>query len=142
MVGEWGAARLKLRDGGEAVGGSVRAARKHFAKRFDTMGAENHVLRDREIEKIPLRDARAGLLPPKGDFQESNFAFIALRSEPIAECRSNELEGLRFLSYAKKIDLFRGVHRRARLHRSEFSGEQRKRLRHRHAEACLRESVE
>jgi len=94
------------------------------------------------LKKIPLRDSRAGLLPPKGNLQECNFAFIALRGEPIAECRSNELEGLRLLPNAKKVDLLRGVQRRARLHRSEFSGEQRKRVRHRHAEARLRDSVE
>src|SRR6267154_149545 len=137
-----GAAGLKLRDGGEAGGGSVRAIRKHFANGLETIGAEDHVLRDREIKEIPLRHAGDALLPPKGDLQESNIAFIVLRRELIAENRSNEFERLRFLSNAKKINLFRGVHRRAGLHRSELSGEQSKSVCHRHAEARLSESVE
>src|SRR5260370_3967719 len=79
IFGELGAAGLKLRNSGEAGGaGSMRSIRKHFAQRFDAAAAENHVRRHREIKEIPLRDTGAGLLPPKGDLQESHVAFIAL----------------------------------------------------------------
>ena len=55
MFGEFGAAGLKLRRGGEALdGGRVGAMSKHFAKGFDAIGAENHVRSDRQIEGIPL----------------------------------------------------------------------------------------
>src|SRR5260370_18471148 len=105
MLGEAFAAGPELRHAGEARGGgSRRAIREHLANRLDAAGAENHVLCDREIEKIPLRDARAALFPPEGDLQESNVAFIALRSELIAEDGAHEFESLRLLSNAKKID--------------------------------------
>ena len=87
-----GAASLKLRDGGEAGGGgSVRAIRKRFTNGLDTIRYENHVLRDRDIKEIPLRQAGDALLPLKGDLQESSIALVVLRCELIAENRSNEL---------------------------------------------------
>src|SRR6266704_176073 len=136
------AAGLELWHGGEAGGGSAGAIRKHFAQSFNACGGENHVLGNRNIEKIPLRAACATLFPSKGDLQESNISLIALRSDLLAEDRAYELKGLRLLSDAQKINLLRGVHRRARLHRSEFSGEQPKRLRHGHSQLLLRERVE
>ena len=71
------ASGLKLRHACKAGGrGSMRAVRKHFAKRFNAAGAENHVWRDCKIEEIPLRDAGGPLLPSQGNLHESNVSFI------------------------------------------------------------------
>src|SRR2546427_12767712 len=133
---------LKLRHASKAGGrGSMRTIRKHFAKRFDAAGAENHVRRDCKTKEIPLRHSRASLLPPEGNLHESYISFITLRSDLIAEHRAHEFERFRLLSNAKKIDLFREVHRRAHLHRSKFSVQQSKRIWHRHSQFLLGDRV-
>src|SRR5213078_4347297 len=99
---------------------------------------KDHVRRHRKVEKIPLRHALAGFLPSKGNLHESDIAFIALRSDLIAEHRPHQLQRFRFLSYAKKINLLRRIQRWARLHRREFSAKQSKRVRNGHAQFLLR----
>src|SRR5258707_14766456 len=79
------ASGLKLRHACKAGGrGSMRAVRKHFAKRFNPARTQNHVRRDCEIEEIPLRDAGGPLFSPRGNITGSKRFFIALRSELFA----------------------------------------------------------
>src|SRR5258708_9041926 len=93
------ASGLKLRHACKAGGrGSMRAVRKHFAKRFNAARTENHVRRDCQIEEIPLPDAGAPLLPPQGNLHESNISFTALLNDLIAESRPPLLQRPRLLS--------------------------------------------
>src|SRR6266852_1930151 len=118
------ASGLKLRHACKAGGrGSMRAVRKHFAQRFNAARTENHVRRYRKVEEIPLRDAGGPLLPSQGNLHESNIALIAFRSDLLAEHRSHQLQRLRLLSNAEKINLFREIHRWAHLHGSKFSAQ-------------------
>src|SRR6266853_3985249 len=136
------ASGLKLRHACKAGGrGSMRAVRKHFAERFNAARTENHVRRDCEIEEIPLRDAGGPLFSPEGNLHESNVSFIALRSDLIAEHRPQQLQHLRLLAHAEKINLFGEVHRRAHLHGSKFSAQQSNRIRHRHSQFLLRDRI-
>src|SRR5260370_6209923 len=62
------ASGLKLRHACKAGGrGSMRADRKHFAKRLNAARTENHVRRYRKVKEIPLRDTRGPLLFPLGN---------------------------------------------------------------------------
>src|ERR1700674_5863018 len=140
---ELGAPGLKLRNGGEAGSrGALSTSRKHLTKGVDAAGAENHIGGDRQVEEIPLRDARTALFSAERDFQERGVTFIALRSELIAENCANQFEGFGLLADAKKIDLLRAVHRRTGLHRGELSAEQSESVRQRHTEARLSDGID
>src|SRR5882672_6747590 len=137
------AAGLKLWNRGEASRSrSFCTIRQNFPKRFRAARADHHVRRYSHNEKIPLRDARAALFPSEGYFEESYVALVAFRSQLIAEERPHQLERFRLLSNPKKVDLFRRVQRRTRLHRCEFSRWQAECIRQRHTEPCGRERVE
>src|SRR6266852_8118950 len=137
------AAGLKLWNRGEASRSrSFCTIRQNFPKRFRAARADHHVRRYSHIEKIPLRDARASLFPSEGYFEESYVALVAFRSQLIAEERPHQLERFRLLANPKKVDLFRRVQRRTRLHRCEFSRWQAECIRQRHTEPCGRERVE
>src|SRR5260370_31704554 len=84
---------LKLRHACKAGGrGSMRAVRKHFAKRFNAARTENHVRRDCEIEEIPLRDAGGPLFSSEGNLHESNGSFISLPTDLVPEHRPPQLQ--------------------------------------------------
>src|SRR5216683_3869140 len=135
-------AGMKLRHSRKCGGrGNLRVAGEHFSKGIDAAGTENHLRRDRQMKEVPLGHARVALLSSEGDLQESRFSFISLRRELIAEKRANKFQGFGFLANAEKIDLLGGVHRCAGLNRGEFSAEHSQRLRQRHAETRLRQSV-
>src|SRR5467141_972962 len=137
------AACLKLWNRGEASRSrSFCTIRQNFPKRFRAARADHHVRRYSHIEKIPLRDARAALFSSEGYFEESYVALVAFRSQLIAEERPHQFECFRLLSNPKKVDLFRRVQRRARLHRGEFSCGQAESIRQRHTDSRCHERVD
>src|SRR5260370_28478247 len=73
------ASGLKLRHACKAGGrGSMRAVRKHFAKRFNAARTQNHVRRYRTFKAIPLRDTGGPLLSPQGNLHQNKLALIKL----------------------------------------------------------------
>ena len=123
------------------VAGPSAAPRQRFAQRFHLARSQDHVRRHRKVEEIPLRHAFGGLLPSKRNLHKRNIAFIAFRSDLIAEHRAHQFQRLRFLPYPKKINLLCRIQRRACLHRREFSAQQPKRVRNWHSQFLLRHCV-
>ena len=78
----------------------------------------------------------------RGNFKKSYIALVAFRTQLITENCPHKFERFRLLSNPQKVDLFRRVQRRTRLHRREFSRGQAERIRQRHTDPRSRERVE